>query len=76
MSPIGGFFTLLKERRFAPLFLTQLLGAFVDNVFRYALIGMITYSQALAQGWDRHLTVTLLGGIVILQPRGSTGRQI
>ncbi|MBX9804269.1 MAG: acyl-[ACP]--phospholipid O-acyltransferase [Alphaproteobacteria bacterium] len=66
MALDGGFFTLLKERRFAPLFLTQLLGAFVDNVFRNALILLVTYHEALAQGYDRHLMVTLLGGIVVL----------
>ena len=27
-------FSLLKERRFGPIFLTQFLGAFNDNVFK------------------------------------------
>ena len=66
MALDGGFFSLLKERRFAPLFLTQFLGTFVDNVFRNALILLVTYHEALAQGYDRHLMVTLLGGIVVL----------
>jgi len=33
---------LLVARRFAPYFLTQFLGAFNDNVFRQALILLIT----------------------------------
>lgn len=34
---------LLTQRRFLPFFLTQALGAFNDNVFRNALIGLVTY---------------------------------
>ncbi len=30
--------SLLKERRFGPLFATQFLGAFNDNLLRYAMI--------------------------------------
>lgn len=35
--------TLLKQRRFAPYFLTQFLGAFNDNVFKNALVILLTY---------------------------------
>jgi len=31
-------FHLLQERRFAPFFVTQFLGAFNDNVFKNALV--------------------------------------
>lgn len=34
---------LMKERRFAPYFLTQFLGAFNDNVFKNALVILLTY---------------------------------
>ena len=34
-------FELLKQRRFLPFFLTQALGAFNDNVYRQAIIGML-----------------------------------
>jgi hypothetical protein len=34
---------LLKERRFAPLFVTQFLGAFNDNLFKNALVFFVTY---------------------------------
>jgi MFS family permease len=36
-------FHLLKIRRFAPFFATQFLGAFNDNVFKNALMGMVTF---------------------------------
>ncbi len=35
--------SLLKQRRFLPYFLTQFLGAFNDNVFKNALVIIITY---------------------------------
>jgi 1-acyl-sn-glycerol-3-phosphate acyltransferase len=34
-------FQLLGQRRFAPYFVVQLLGAFNDNVFRQAIIGLL-----------------------------------
>ena len=40
-------FELLKQRRFAPFFTTQLLGAFNDNVFRNATIVLITSQLGL-----------------------------
>ena len=41
-------FDLLKTRRFAPFFLTQLLGAFNDNVFRNATLVLITAHMGLS----------------------------
>jgi len=35
--------SLIKQRRFAPYFLTQFLGAFNDNVFKNALVIILTY---------------------------------
>lgn len=40
-------FSLLGTRRFAPFFLTQLLGAFNDNVFRNATLALITVHMGL-----------------------------
>ncbi len=40
-------FSLLRQRRFAPFFATQLLGAFNDNVFRNATIVLITSQLGL-----------------------------
>jgi 1-acyl-sn-glycerol-3-phosphate acyltransferase len=34
-------FDLLRQRRFLPFFLTQALGAFNDNVYRQAIIGLL-----------------------------------
>jgi hypothetical protein len=36
-------FDLLRQRRFLPFFLTQSLGAFNDNVYRLAIIGLLGY---------------------------------
>jgi hypothetical protein len=36
-------FELLRQRRFLPFFATQSLGAFNDNVFRQAIIGLLYY---------------------------------
>ncbi|MBX9899439.1 MAG: MFS transporter [Burkholderiaceae bacterium] len=36
-------FSLLGQRRFAPFFWTQFLGAFNDNVFKTALLTILTY---------------------------------
>ncbi len=40
----SGQFSLLRERRFAPFFGVQFLGAFNDNVFKQALVILLTYS--------------------------------
>src|SRR5882762_4338383 len=39
---------LLQARRFLPLFLTQILGAFNDNLFKSAFVMLITYGAAAA----------------------------
>ncbi|MBK9595614.1 MAG: MFS transporter [Rhodocyclales bacterium] len=39
-------FGLLKEKRFAPFFGVQFLGALNDNVFKQALVILLTYSTA------------------------------
>src|SRR4249919_4384256 len=41
-------FALLGTRRFAPFFVTQLLGAFNDNVFRNATLALITVHMGLS----------------------------
>lgn len=38
-----GTFALLKQRRFLPLFVTQLLGAFNDNLFKNAMVLFVVY---------------------------------
>ena len=44
VSQIG----LLKSRRFFPIFITQFFGAFNDNVYKNALVMLITYRVARA----------------------------
>ena len=59
-------FRLLATRRFLPLFITQALGAFNDNVFKNALVILITYSLAAQAELNAQLMVTAAAGIFIL----------
>ena len=59
-------FKLLTTRRFLPLFITQFLGAFNDNVFKNALIIFITYVIADQLSMQAPFLVTLTGCIFIL----------
>jgi hypothetical protein len=62
----GSQFSLLKQRRFAPFFLTQFFGAFNDNVYKNALIILIAY-QAAGQGLGESNTlINLSAGLFIL----------
>lgn len=57
---------LLKERRFAPFFWTQFLGAFNDNVFKNALVIMFALSPPSDVSLDRNALVNLASGLLIL----------
>ena len=57
---------LLKTRRFLPLFLTQFLGAFNDNVFKNALIILITYTAVEQSTLSPQIMITIAAGIFIL----------
>ena len=58
---------LLRSRRFLPLFLTQFLGAFNDNVFKNALVIFIAFTMAReSSGARSSILVILAGGIFIL----------
>ncbi|GJL86185.1 MAG: acyl-[ACP]--phospholipid O-acyltransferase [Micavibrio sp.] len=59
-------FALLKEKRFLPLFITQFLGAFHDNLFKNALVVLLLYSMAINSALDPKLLTTLAAGIFIL----------
>ena len=59
-------FALFKTRRFWPLFATQFLAAMNDNVFRNALVVLMTYRLAQSWGLDARLLVTLAGALFIL----------
>lgn len=58
--------SLLTDRRFRPLFWTQALGAFNDNVFKNAIVILITFRSATLLGLDSEKLVALCGGIFIL----------
>jgi len=57
---------LLLARRFAPLFLTQFLGAFNDNVFKNALVIYIAFSLAATEPRHASMLVIAAGGVFIL----------
>ncbi|MCX7208636.1 MAG: MFS transporter [Proteobacteria bacterium] len=59
-------FDLLKSRRFLPLFITQSLGAFNDNLFKNALLVMITFHGLSAAGLSADALVNAAAGIFIL----------
>ena len=59
-------FNLLRTRRFWPLFATQFLGAFNDNLYKNALVILITYRLGATAGVSPELLVTAAAGIFIL----------
>ena len=59
-------FSLLKTRRFLPFFLTQFLGAFNDNLFKSALVMLVTFSLARKMGINGQVAVTVIAGLFIL----------
>jgi 1-acyl-sn-glycerol-3-phosphate acyltransferase len=59
-------FSLLKSRRFAPFFGTQFLGAFNDNLFKNALIVLLTFQAASWTALAPEVLSNLAAGIFIL----------
>lgn len=58
-------FSLLRERRFLPFFVTQFLGAFNDNVFRNALVILIAFQGVLIAGMDASQLTNVAGALFI-----------
>jgi 1-acyl-sn-glycerol-3-phosphate acyltransferase len=58
-------FQLLRERRFAPLFWTQFLGAANDNLFKFAFTLLATYHAAEWGGLDASSVGFVIGAIFI-----------
>jgi 1-acyl-sn-glycerol-3-phosphate acyltransferase len=56
---------LLKERRFAPFFWTQFLGAMNDNVFKIAFTSLVTYHASLFHNVDGKTAAFLISAIFI-----------
>jgi len=59
-------FSLLATRRFAPLFITQCLGAFNDNLFKALLVTMVAYGLWDSGAMEPKILVTLASGLFIL----------
>ncbi|SFB81289.1 MFS transporter [Collimonas sp. OK412] len=59
-------FSLLRQRRFAPFFWTQFFGAFNDNVFKTALLTILTYEALSWTSMDVSLLNNLIPGLFIL----------
>lgn len=58
-------FALLRQRRFAPIFWVQFLGAANDNVYKFAFTLLATYASATWGGVAPHLAGFLIGGLFI-----------
>ncbi len=56
--------TLLKERRFAPMFWTQFWGAFNDNLFKNALVLLVAFKAATES--EAGILINLASGLFIL----------
>jgi len=59
-------FQLMREKRFRPFFFTQFLGAFNDNVFKTALITLVTFRAGQLTSLEGKMLATLLPGLFIL----------
>lgn len=59
-------FSLLGQRRFAPFFATQFLGALNDNVFRNGLIILVTFQGILVLGMDKSQLANVASLLFIL----------
>lgn len=58
--------SLLAKRRFAPLFVVQFLGAFNDNLFKFALLFLANFSLYRAEPDKAELLATIATGLFIL----------
>src|SRR4029078_10007293 len=58
-------FQLLREKRFAPFFWTQFLGAGNDNVYKNALIIFVAFHAATLTTLDPNALVNVAGAIFI-----------
>jgi 1-acyl-sn-glycerol-3-phosphate acyltransferase len=62
----GNQFGLLRERRFAPFFVTQFLGALNDNVYKNALVILVAFQAASLTSMPPDVLVNLAGALFIL----------
>jgi 1-acyl-sn-glycerol-3-phosphate acyltransferase len=59
-------FSLLGQRRFAPFFATQFLGALNDNIFRQGLIILVTFQGLMIAGMNHSQLANIAGALFIL----------
>jgi 1-acyl-sn-glycerol-3-phosphate acyltransferase len=59
-------FRLLGQRRFAPFFVTQFLGALNDNIFRNGLVILVTFQGVLVAGMNHSEMANVAGALFIL----------
>ena len=59
-------FSLLGQRRFAPFFVTQFLGALNDNVFRNGLVILITFQGVMVAGMNHTQLANVAAALFIL----------
>jgi 1-acyl-sn-glycerol-3-phosphate acyltransferase len=65
-EPSPSQFSLLRQRRFAPFFATQFLGALNDNIFRNGLVILITFQGVTIAGMDAPTLANVAGALFIL----------
>ena len=59
-------YSLLRQRRFAPFFATQFLGALNDNIFRNGLVILVTFQGVLVAGMNPGMLANVAGALFIL----------
>jgi 1-acyl-sn-glycerol-3-phosphate acyltransferase len=65
-SEHSGQFELLKQKRFAPFFWTQFIGAANDNLFKFAFTVMVTYQLSIS--WLKPEQAGLVIGALFILP--------
>lgn len=65
-SPPASQFSLLRKPRFWPLFVTQALGAFNDNLYKTTLVVALAYGVWPTGDWSPEMLVTLAAGLFII----------
>lgn len=59
-------FNLLRTQRFLPLFVTQFLGAFNDNLLKNAVVVLINFQGMRLYGWPPEQMIQLTAALFIL----------
>ena len=67
-------FSLLRQRRFAPFFATQFLGALNNNVFRNGLVILITFQGVIVAGMNHNQLANVSAGLLFCRSSCSRPR--